>query len=248
MSLIRNRALMSVAALGLVLSAVPAQAQANMTMNHNSIQPETTLSISASADVMSAPDVAYLTGGVISEAPTAEAALRQNADDMAGVFEALKEAGLPEKDIQTSNFSLNPKYEYPKNGQRLLTGYTVTNQVTAKVTDMDNVGGVIDAMVAQGGNSFNGVSFAVEDPSELMNEARRKAVAEAMERAELYADATGYQVARIVTISEGGSYSPQPKMMMAAREMSVADSAPTQISGGELTYSANVNIVFEFRK
>merc|ERR1711916_84368 len=190
----------------------------------------------------------YLNGGVISEATTAQEALQKNASDMAGVFEALKAAGVPEKDIQTSNFSLNPRYEYPKNGQRILTGYQDSNQVQANVTDMENVGKVIDAMVAEGGNSFSGVSFAVEDPSDLMNEARRKAIKDAMARAELYAEATGYTIARIVTIEEGGSYAPQPRPVMMARSMAADESASTQISGGELTYSANVNVVFEFRK
>lgn len=243
-----QRALMSAAAIGLAFSVMPAQAQTMHQMNHNSIQPETTLSISANAEVSSAPDIAFLNGGVISEAKTAQDALRQNANDMAGVFAALKAAGVPEKDIQTSNFSLNPRYEYPKNGERILTGYQVSNQVTAKVTDLDNVGAVIDAMVAQGGNSFSGVSFAVEDPSDLVNEARRKAIKEAMARAELYAEATGYKVARIVTIDEGGSYSPQPRPIMATRAMAMDEAAPTQISGGEITYSASVNVVFEFEK
>ena len=113
---------------------------------------------------------------------------------------------------------------------------------------MENVGAVIDAMVAEGGNNFSGVSFAVEDPTELQNEARRKAMKEAIARADLYAEAAGYRVARIVTISENGSYNPQPRPMMAARSMAMDESAPTQISGGELTYSASVNVVFEFQK
>ena len=243
-----HNALMSAAAIGLAFSFVPAQAQEmSHSMNHNSIQPETTLSITAEGSVKAEPDVAYLSGGVISEARTAQEALVENAADMAGVFAALKAAGIPEKDIQTSNFSLNPQYEYPKNGQRILTGYQVSNQVTAKVTDMENVGAVIDAMVAEGGNNFSGVNFAVEDPTELQNEARRKAIKEAIARADLYAEAAGYRVARIVTITEGGSYNPQPRPMMA-RSVAMDESASTQISGGELTYSTSVNVVFEFQK
>ena len=147
-------------AMGLAFSAAPAQAQTTM-MTTNAIQPETTLSISATAKVMAEPDVAYLNGGVTSEAETAKEALRKNAADMAGVYEALEAAGLDRKHIQTSNFSLQPKYVYPKNGERYLSGYTVSNQVMAKVTDMDNVGPLIDAMVSQGGNTFNGVSFSM---------------------------------------------------------------------------------------
>lgn len=233
-------------AMGLAFSAAPAQAQTTM-MTTNAIQPETTLSISATAKVMAEPDVAYLNGGVTSEAETAKEALRKNAADMAGVYEALEAAGLDRKHIQTSNFSLQPKYVYPKNGERYLSGYTVSNQVMAKVTDMDNVGPLIDAMVSQGGNTFNGVSFSIQDPSDLVDEARRKAMTDAMERAKLYADVAGYDISRIVTIDEGGGYSPEPRpQMMRAASADMAES--TQISGGELTYSASVNVVFELKK
>ena len=249
MSRIAHNALMSAAAIGIAFSFMPAQAQEmSAKMNHNSIQPETTLSISAEGQVVAAPDLAILSGGVVSEAKTAKEALQMNARDMAGVMKALKDAGVPEKDIQTSNFSLQPQYQYPKEGPRYLTGYQVSNQVTAKVRDLENVGGVIDAMVTQGGNSFSGVSFAVEDPSELQNEARRKAMKEAVARANLYAEAAGYRVARIVTISENGSYNPQPRPVMMARAESMDAGMPTQISGGELTYSAGVNVMFEFQK
>lgn len=247
MFMIVSRPVLAALAMGLAFSAAPAQAEPVM-ISTNAIQPETTLSISATAEVTAEPDVAYLTGGVVSEAVTAEAALRQNAVDMAGVYEALEAAGLERKDIQTSNFSLQPKYVYPKNAERQIVGYTVSNQVTVKVTDMDRVGELIDAMVSRGGNNFNGVRFAIQDPSELVNEARRKAMKDAMARAELYAEVAGYDIARIVTIDEGGSYAPSPSPVVM-RSMAESDSyAATQVSGGELSYSASVNVVFELTK
>jgi len=237
---------------GGALTAATVQAQSTPAhvapaMNHNSIQPETTLSISATADVKVEPDIAFISGGVVSEARTAEEALQMNANDMAGVFEALEEAGVDRINIQTSNFSLNPRYEYPNNQPRKLIGYTASNQVTAKITDLDEVGNIIDAMVSMGGNTFSGVRFAVEDTSDLMDEARKMAMQDAIDRADLYAEVSGYDVARIVTISESGSYSPQPQPQMAMMRMEAADAA-TQIAGGELSYSATVNVVFEFAR
>ena len=235
--------LASIAALGLAFGAIPAEAQNMPHMNHNSIQPETTLNISATASQSAAPDIAYLSGGVTTEARTAAEAIRQNAADMAGVYAALERAGLDEADIQTSNFSLNPRYNYPQNSERQLVGYTASNQLRVTVRDMDKVGAVIDAMVAQGGNTFSGVQFGVEDPSELLDAARRDAMRDAMARAELFADVAGLNVARIVTISEytDSAPSPQPIMMRAA----VMEDAATQISGGELSFSATVNVLFE---
>lgn len=242
-----SRPALGALAIGLAFSAVPAQAQSMTMTSPNAIQPETTLSINASAIVAAEPDVAYLTGGVVSEALTANEALRKNATNMAGVYAALEKAGLERKNIQTSNFSLQPKYTYPENAERILSGYTVSNQVTAKVTRLDDVGDLIDAMVAQGGNSFDGVRFDLLDSSEIMNEARRKAMTEAIERAKLYAQVSGYEVARIVTISESGGFTSQPRPQMVAR-MSAMESAPTQISGGELSYSSDVSVVFELKK
>ena len=236
--------LAGLAAIGLALSAVPAHAQTMTAMNHNSIQPETTLNISATANVTAAPDIAYLTGGVVTEARTAEEAVRQNAADMSGVFEALEAAGIDRANIQTSNFSVQPRYNYPQNSERVLVGYTASNQLRVTVRDLDMVGGVIDAMVAEGGNTFSGVTFGVEDPSDLIDQARRQAMQDAMARAELFADVTGYDVSRIVTISESNTspVSPQPVMMRAAV---MEDAASTQISGGDLSFSATVNVVFE---
>lgn len=232
--------------LGLAISVVPAQAQ-TMTQSHpNSIQPETTLSISATATATAEPDIAFLSGGVVTEAETAEQALRDNTRLMQGVFAALEKAGLAKKNIQTSNFSLQPKWEYPKEGKQYVSGYTATNQVTAKVDNLAELGGLIDAMVSQGGNTFNGVQFDLEDSSKVENQAREAALKEAIARADLYAKVAGYKIARIVTIEDGGSYVAQPRQQMM-RVMN-DKSSPTPVSGGELNWSATVNVTFELRK
>ncbi len=246
MTLISSRTMASALVLGLAFSTMPAQAQTMEKAHPNSIQPETTIAISATSSVTAEPDIAYLTGGVVSEAKTAAEALKDNTAKMQGVFAALQKAGLSEKNIQTSNFSVQPKWEFPKEGERYISGYTVTNQVTAKVEDLTSVGGLIDAMVSQGGNTFNGVEFALKDSTDIENQARQKAMKEAMARAQLYAEVTGYEVTRIVTINEGGSFSSQPRQEMI-RSFD-AKSAPTPISAGELTWSANVNVTFELSK
>ena len=224
-----------------------------MTMgNHNSIQPETTIAITATGEVMRAPDIAHISTGVQTEAETASEAMAMNREAMNGVFEALREAGIQERHIQTSNFSLGPRYEYVdagdgRNNKRILVGYTASNQVTAKVTDLATIGATLDALVEAGGNTFNGISFGLEDDTEARDEARKQAMETAMARAELCAETAGYEVARIVTINEyeqqGG---PQP--MMARRDMAMAESAPTPISGGEVGYSVQLNVTFELTK
>ena len=216
-------------------------------MNHNSIQPETTLTVSASGDVARAPDMATITLGVQTEAKTASEAMSQNASKMEGVYAALAAAGIAERDMQTSNLSLQPRYDYSNRdgSPPKVTGYTASNQVTVKVRNLDNLGQTLDAIVADGGNTISGLSFGLQDASEARDEARRNAIKTAMSRAELYAAEAGYSVARIVTINETSSDRGGPVPMMAMRAES--DSS-TQISGGEVGYQVQVNVTFELAK
>ena len=228
-----------------------------MTYHPNSIQPETTLDISATANVKRAPDIAYITAGVNEEAKTAVAAMAAQAEAMTSMMNALKSAGVADKDMQTSNISLHPVDDYVaetdangrRNGKQVLRGYSASNQLTVKVTNLDGLGETLDSLVVAGGNTFSGLNFALEDASDARDEARRKAVADATARAELYAEAVGMRVSRIVNISESGGNEPSPApmgRMMAMHES--ADMASTPISGGEIGYSAQVNIRFKLTK
>lgn len=218
------------------------------TTHPNSIQPETTLSISAEGSVNREPDIAFLNAGVQTQGETAQAAMSANSAAMNGVFDALAAADVDRSDMQTSNFSLQPQYDYSnrQSGEPpRLTGYQASNQLTVRVRDLDNLGETMDALVTAGGNTFSGLNFALEDDRAAKNAARDIAMKEAIARAELYAAASGYEVARVVTISESGGFSPQPMAMMAeARSMDRS----TPIASGEVGYSVTVNVTFELRK
>ncbi|GGB65163.1 SIMPL domain-containing protein [Henriciella pelagia] len=214
----------------------------------NSIQPETTLQISATGEVSRTPDIATITAGVQTEGKTASEAMSQNASRMQGVYSALRSAGAADRDMQTSNLSLQPAYDYSgRDGSPpQVTGYTASNQLDVKVRDLANLGKTMDAIVSQGGNTISGLQFGLDDPSDARDEARVIAIQKAVERANLYASATGYRVARIVTISEssGGGYQPMPMMSMRAESADLS----TQVSSGEVGYSVDVTVTFELRK
>ncbi len=232
------------AALAMAAASAACAQSIAQTPHPNSIQPETTLSISAEADVKREPDIAFISAGVRTEAETAAAAVRENAERMNGVVEALRDAGVAERDMQTSNFSVQPRYDYSRDRTPpRLIGYLATNQITAKVDDLGNLGATIDALVEAGGNTFNGVRFALEDESEARDEARRLAIADALSRADLYAEATGLSVKRIVTISENVSYrGPRP---IAVARAAALEADTTPIAAGEVGYTATVNVTFE---
>jgi uncharacterized protein len=228
---------------------------AAMTVHPNSIQPETTLQINAESKINKAPDIAYITAGVTEERATASEAMTAQSAAMNGVFSALEKAGIAKKDMQTSGLSLYPRYDYIEvpqrdgsvRGEQKLGGYVATNNITARVRNLDTLGATIDSLVKAGSNTFSGVSFAIEDDKQIKNDARTQAMKDAVAKAELYAKAAGLKVARIVSISEGYEYSPQPVMMQRA-EMAMDAGAPTPIAAGEVGVTASVSVLFELVK
>ncbi|MEM6625633.1 MAG: SIMPL domain-containing protein [Pseudomonadota bacterium] len=239
-------------AMGAACATAPSPAIAQTANAETSIQRETTLSLTGNGSVERAPDIAMISVGVTVEGRTATDAMEEQASRMTGVFEALAEADIAEKDMQTSNLSLNPRYDYSSkrnsDGGPLLIGYTASNQLTVIVRDLENLGDAMDAVVRAGGNQINSVSFGLDDPTAAIAEARASAMKDALAKAELYAEAAGYQVERIVTISEDGGWNPGP-MPVAMARMSDMESAPsTPISAGEVSYSASVSVMLELVK
>lgn len=212
--------------------------------------PQRTLSLTGQGEVKSAPDIAVISTGVVSEAKTAREALTLNNEAMASVLQTIEAAGVARKDIQTSSFSVQPKYKYAKrtsNGDQeppRITGYTVSNSVTVIARELAKLGPVLDAVVSSGVNQMNGLSFSIAEPEPLRNEARKMAVAEARTRAELYAEAAGVSLGKIMSISEtGGHRPPQPEFRRAALQSAAADAVP--IAQGQQSIQMQVNIVWE---
>jgi uncharacterized protein len=205
---------------------------------------EPTLSLSESATVQMAPDFATVSSGVVSRAESAQGAVRANAEAMSEVFDALRRAGVDSDDMQTAQLSVSPVYadrRQPNQIERTIIGYEARNQVSAKVRDTDRVGQVIDAMVSAGANNINGVTFGAEDTDEAMNEARRDAIAGLLAKAELFADAAGFELCGIRNMGESGM-GRQP--VYEARMMSLDVSASTPVAAGTLTLTATVSADF----
>ena len=206
----------------------------------------TRLDINATGEVTRVPDIAIVTAGVVSRSTTATGALQDTADRMQRVIAALRRAGVEDRDIQTSNVSLNPEYRYPANQSPQLVGYTASNNVTVRFRDIRSSGKILDVLVAQGANQINGPSLTVDKPEAALDEARAKAVAIGRARAELYARSMGLRVVRVVAVNEsGGSYPAPPPMPMYAR----ADmaQAKTVIEPGEQKLQVNLAMTFELQ-
>ena len=188
-----------------------------------------TVTVSATGTVSVEPDEATISTGVTSEAKTAREALAKNTDAMKKVIAELKAKGVEPKDIQTTQFNVEPVYVYPQEGKPPnITGYRVTNAVGVRVRKLDSLGDVLDQLVTVGANQMNGISFEVSKAETLKDDARKEAMANALRRAKLFASAGGAELGEIVQISEDVTYAgPQPVMFGRAKAMS-AEAVPVE--------------------
>ena len=208
----------------------------------------TTLNLSAYGESKLSPDMATISLGVATEAATAARALSDNAARMAQVMAALKAQGLPAKDIRTSGLNLNAQYAYEQGQAPRLTGYRAQDQVTVSVHDLAKVGPIADATVGAGANQVNGISFGLADPTAAANVAREAAVRSLSAKAELYARATGYRVARLVSLSEGGGIEGLRPQQLQVMAMARTQSVPTTVAPGELTVRVDISGLYELAR
>jgi uncharacterized protein YggE len=196
-----------------------------------------------------APDMAILSLTVTREAETARAALDANSSAMNEVLTAMKAEDIEARDLQTSGFSIQPKYIYPgskSSGERQpprIVGYTVRNSLSVRVRDISNVGVILDTSVTLGVNEGGNINFTNADPSAVITQARVEAVKDAKSKAETLAEAAGVKIGNLMEISEQ-SFNPRPTPMARA-EMSMArasDAVP--VATGENTYKVNVNVTY----
>ncbi|WP_293468294.1 SIMPL domain-containing protein [Phenylobacterium sp.] len=246
------KTLMRATAIGLALAvtaAAPAALAQAAPPAADTMFRATTLNLSAYGETKVAPDMATITLGVMTEGKTAAEAMQANAARMNAVVASLRKAGIPDRDIQTSNLNLNPQYRYQENQPPVLVGYQASNNVTVTVNDLKRLGPAVDATVNAGANQVHGISFGLSDPTGAENAAREAAVKALAAKADLYAKATGYRISRMVSLSEGGGYAPQPPMPMVAyaakREM--AD-AGTSISAGEMKVRIDISGLYELAR
>ena len=205
--------------------------------------PPPTISVTGEATVSVPPDVAQIDGGVTSEAKTAREASEANNAAMGKVLQALKGAGIEEKDVQTSRLSLQPQSAPNRTGPPAISGYRASNRVTIRVRDVAKVANAIDTLVGAGANEIGGINFVVSQASKLLDEARERAVADARRKAEIYAKAAGVTLGAPLSISEEGNSAPVPYRRMAA---GMAVSAP--VAQGEETLAVTVSVSWAIKQ
>ena len=210
------------------------------------------INVSGEGEVALAPDMAILSLAVLREADTADAALSANNVALRDVMRALQEQGVAERDIQTSQFQILPRHERveTKDGGReqgKIIGYAVSNGLTVRVRDLAKLGALLDQSVKLGVNKGGEISFTNDNPEAALTEARKQAMARAVEKAKTLTEAAGVKLGPIIEINENSMRPmPQPMMRMAMAKDMAAEAVP--VAGGENTYTVTVNVSFSLQQ
>ncbi len=163
-----------------------------------------TVTVTGTGKLSLAPDMATVSIGAEVTRTNAEEAVNENAKLTDDIIKAIKNEGVADEDIQTANYSVYPNYSYDESTRRsVLDGYVVSNTVTVKVKDIDNVGKVLDSAVKAGANMTYGISFGLHDPDASRDELIRLAVEDAREQAELYTSLVGKKLGEAITVTTG---------------------------------------------
>ena len=227
------RSLLAAAAAVIVMLGASSEAQESKRM-------ERTIGVSATGTAKVQPDIARISGGVVTEAATAREAIDRNKAGMTRFIDGMKKTGVEARDIQTTVFNVEPRYAQPKDGRPgTINGYRVTNQVRLTVRNVARLGDVLDEAIALGANQINQIAFDIAEPEQALDEARKQAMVKARQRAELYATAAGAGLGPVLRIAEGDGPS-----FLDARVM-MRQSVP--IEPGTRTLEIEVHVTYELR-
>jgi uncharacterized protein YggE len=230
---------------GALLSAVPAGAQESSTDDDRDAP--RTITVYATGQVRGTPDVMELTVGVTSRERTAAEALARNSERAAKVIEVLLEAGVDEKDLQTSNLSVSPVYD---DDSDVLIGYSVNNTVDARIKQLDKVGKVIDAATAVAGDDIvvRGLYFSFDDNTDLVVQARTDAVKRARAQAEQLAAAAGVELGALLSLTEDSApVGPAIEAAPRSAESDDGSSAAPPVEPGSQALSVTVTLIYAIR-
>jgi len=239
------------------------------------VTPATTINVTGDADVYSTPDLAVMDFTVLSEAKTVADAMKDNSAKTNAINAAVKVLGVEDKDLQTTNFDISPRYDYVKtvitpvapptpmvpsdagsvtqsstyypDGKQVLSGYDVTSTLTVKMRDLSKVGDIIQAATTAGANQAGSLQFTIDNPDAVQAQARQQAIAKAKAQAQTLADQLGVKLVRITSFSENNVRPIEYNAKSVAMDMAVAAPAAPAIATGQNKVSDSVTITYEIR-
>jgi uncharacterized protein YggE len=204
------------------------------------------ITVTGQGRVEMVPDMATINLGVTTQARTSAEAMAMNTKALGQVLAEIRDAGIVERDIQTNGLSLSPVWNRNSSsdgGASNIVGFSVSNQVTIRIRALDVVGSILDVVVNNGANQFHGLVFGVQEPGPAEDEARQRAVQDAIRKAAQLADVAGVDLGAILEMNENGSSGARPGMARAAM---MSDAVP--VAAGEVSIGASVTMVYEIKE
>ena len=201
-----------------------------------------TVNVNGNGVVTVAPDIAYITIGVHTEAEDVSEALASNTQQAQAVSDALGGLGIDKKDVQTTAFNVYPQQQYGTQGEMLGIKYVVDNSVYVTVRDLTKMGEILSLVVKSGANNISGIQFDVADRPKAMSEARKKAVEDAAAQAEALATATGAKLGQFQNLSVNSYSTPISPISLKSDAAYAQGTVP--VSAGQLTITVDVNATY----
>lgn len=210
------------------------------------VESQNTITVSGQGKVYAKPDLAIINFAVVTERNTVGKSLEVNKEKMNKVIETLKQQGIKKKDIKTTTFNIQPRYEWhetiKEEGERVLAGYEVTQRLEVKLRNLEKVGSIIQEATNAGANRVGNISFTIEDKDKFKKQAKEKAIEEAKSKAQETASQLGISLSKIVNFSEN-VYSPRPYSDVRMEAMQGKGSP--QVEPGQNKVEVNVSITYE---
>jgi uncharacterized protein YggE len=204
------------------------------------------ISVSGQGKVYAKPDVAVLVLGVEDRGVKVSNIVGGNTEKMNKIIADVKNSGVDEKDIQTTQYTITPEYNWTERGGRIFVGYVLTQQITVKIRDFEKVGVILDKATADGANTIGDLQFVIDNPEAVQAEARQKAIKQAKEKAQTLAKQSGLKIVKLINVSDGSSY-PQPLYGKGGGIMAESASAAPDIQPGQMEVSSVVTLTYRVK-
>jgi len=213
-----------------------------------------TITVSATGEVYTKPDLTLTTFSVVTEAKTVVEALSENTKKMNAIIDFMKGQGIEEKDLKTTSFNIYPRYEYQKieteiypypPGKRVLVGYEVTQSLEVKIRDMAKIGDILQGATDAGANQVGDLQFTIDKEEEFKKQARKEAIEKAKAKAEELASQLGVNLVKITNFSESSVIPYFYGLEKAAAPAGIGGGETPQIETGENKIEVTVTITYE---
>lgn len=206
------------------------------------------ITVSAEGKAFATPDVALVRLGVTTEGIKVEKIVQDNTAKMNAILKEVKDLGVVEKDIQTTNYSLTPRYDYSERGERVFRGYTLNQEIRVKIRDFAKIGNVLEKSTSQGANLVSNLQFTVDDMDKVKESAKTDAIAKAKRQASLIAKETGLKLGNLKNVYENYPYpTPIYGVGESGSTMKAVSAEAPVIQAGEQEITVQVNLVYAIK-